>query len=164
MASPFSIFRKRQKVMIAALGVLTMFAFVFIPIIMQGMGGQAHTNPVVIKTSKFGNLLESDLARLREKRQKVRMVFTELGQKAGANPVELDRIVDARIGLATEEAVAETWLKARYAEQLGMVINDETVNGFIEHWTGNRVKAEDILAAFQAHPSRVANPVLRDDA
>ena len=35
MASPFSIFRKNQKVMLAVLTLLAMFAFVFLPIVLQ---------------------------------------------------------------------------------------------------------------------------------
>ena len=43
MASPFSIFRKNQKVMIAVLTILAMFGFVFLPtVIMERTGGDEH--------------------------------------------------------------------------------------------------------------------------
>jgi hypothetical protein len=148
MASPFSIFRRRQKVMIAALGVLTMFAFVFIPIIMQGMGGQTQTDPVAVKTTKFRNLRESELDELMKRRRKVRLVFAELGARAGMDPSRAEAFVEYFIGPATEEAVVDTWLRARCAEELGIVVNDQAINTFIEQWTANRVKSDDILATF----------------
>ena len=54
MASPFSVFRKNQKLMLAVLTILAMFGFVFLPIVLQNMGGEAAVNPVVVKTSKYG--------------------------------------------------------------------------------------------------------------
>ena len=59
MASPFSIFRKNQKVMMALLGVLAMFAFVFLPDHHADTWGRGRSsNPVVVKTSKYGDLQE----------------------------------------------------------------------------------------------------------
>jgi hypothetical protein len=62
MASPFRIFRKHQKQMLAILTVLAMFAFVF-----MGQKGcdygmsRGPANPVVVTTSQFGSLRQSDL-------------------------------------------------------------------------------------------------------
>jgi len=152
MASPFSIFRKNQKAMLAFLTLLAMFGFVFIPIIMQGMRAQTRKDPVAVKTSKFGNLKESNISRMRTDRQKVRTVLTELGQRAGLNPGFVEQYLDLNFGLATEAAVVDTWLKARCAQQLGMVVSDDPINGFIQKWTGNRVKLEDIDTALKRSP------------
>jgi hypothetical protein len=153
MASPFSIFRKKQKVMIATLGVLTMFAFVFIPVIMQGMRGRTYADPVAVKTTKFGDLRESDLRRLRESRQKVRLVLADLlmaaYQKAGLPPqyINIEGQVDNLVGPATEAAVVEAWLKSRNAAELGIVIADPAINGFIASITNNLVTPNEIEAA-----------------
>lgn len=154
MASPFSIFRKNQKVMLALLTLLAMFGFVFIPIIMQmGEGRASSKNPVAVKTKLFGDLQESDLARLRASRQKVRAVLIQLGeialQKAGQNPAIAERFVDQMVGPSTEDAVVTAWLKARHAQKLGMVIGGETVNQFLKAWTGNSVKPEEMEMVFR---------------
>ena len=154
MASPFSVFRKRQKFLMALACLLAIVAFVFLPNMGKVIGDKSRgaQNAVVITTSKFGNLRESNLRRMRDQRQKVRTVLIELGQRAGANPANVERVVDSLIGSATEQAVVDTWLKARYAEQLGMVVSDDTINSFLKQWTGNVVKPEDIDAAFKRTP------------
>ena len=61
MASPFSVFRKRQKLMLAILGVLAMLAFVVIPSVMQSGGQRPEgANPEVAST-KYGVLRRSDI-------------------------------------------------------------------------------------------------------
>ena len=170
MASPFSIFRKNQKLMLAVLTLLAMFGFVFIPIIMQGMRGTTRTNPLVVKTSKFGDLHESNIRTMLIEAQKVRTVLTELGRAAllstGQNPGYAELEVEMRFGPATEEAAVNNWLMARYAQQLGMVVSDATINNFIEHWTGNRVKTEDIDTVLKRTPPVSATQffdILRDE-
>jgi hypothetical protein len=169
MASPFSIFRKRQKVMIAVLGVLTMFAFVFIPILMQGSGSRGPANPVAVKTSKFGNLRASDLTALRERRQRIRAVFSDLGQKVGVPAAVLERAIDEQIGPATDEAVVETWLKARYAQQLGIIVSNDAVNAFLARWAAmlrNGFNADDVTAVLARPPAISQNrffDMMRDE-
>ena len=68
MASPFKFFRRHQKVMIAVLGIGAIIAFVFLdPRIMDTLvhllGGGAKQQ-VPVRTTKFGNLTESQLAGL----------------------------------------------------------------------------------------------------
>ena len=43
MSSPFSIFRKNQKVMLAVLTILAMFGFILLPTILQLMGGAGRS-------------------------------------------------------------------------------------------------------------------------
>ena len=63
MASPFRIFRKHQKQMIAILGVLTMFAFVFLGQkgCDMGLSGRGPADPIVVTTTEFGDLRQHDL-------------------------------------------------------------------------------------------------------
>ncbi len=149
MASPFSVFRKNQKVMIAVLGVLAMFAFVFIPIIMEGMGSRTVVNPVVVKTSKYGDLREYDLDALRRQRQQILGVLSDVMQISGAPPSLARQWLEARIGPATEESVVNTWLLARHAEQMGMVISDKTINNFLKELTQDLVKPANFQTSFK---------------
>mgnify|MGYP001822957942 CR=1 FL=1 len=71
MASPFAVFRKHQKWMIATLGLMAMIAFVFLPIIMKRMEGGSGQNRVVVATKKFGDLRDYDMWALVAQRQRV---------------------------------------------------------------------------------------------
>ena len=110
MASPFSIFRRNQKAALAVLTLLSMFGFVFIPIIMQGMGGGGTTDPVVVKTSAFGNLHQSDLQRLRGTKQAVQRVLMQLGQDAGVPSWAIQQALEQEFGGTTDEMVVDGWL------------------------------------------------------
>jgi hypothetical protein len=148
MASPFSIFRKNQKLMIAVLGVLCMFAFVFLPIVMESMGSRSVVNPVVV-TTKFGDLRESDIHSLVTQRRKITAILTDVLQMAGAPPTIAHQWVESRIGPPTEDAVVTSWVLARHAEQQGVVISDTTINNFLKQLTEDRVKSTNFLTAFK---------------
>jgi len=130
MASPFKIFRKHQKVLIATLGLLAMIAFVFLPIVLQQMGLRSTANPVVVKTAKYGDIRQYELGAMRQRRQRVISVLEQLQAAvlaAGGTAEELQGI-KSQIGPATEQAVVDTWLLARHAEQLGMVVSNRAIN------------------------------------
>ena len=69
MASPFRMFRKNQKVMMAVITVLAMFAFVFMGS-WSKMGGPSNEiqNPEVF-TWKYGTVRRSDIQNQRYLRQ-----------------------------------------------------------------------------------------------
>ena len=58
MASPFKVFRKNQKAMLAVLTILTVFSFSVRPYFMDilGCGRAARRTRWSSKTAKFGNL------------------------------------------------------------------------------------------------------------
>lgn len=154
MASPFSMFRKRQKLAMAFLCLLAMISFVILPYLQDLIGGgqQGAKNPVAVKTSKYGNLYESDINRLRADRQKVLAVLGELGMVAGGNPQLVEWRLQREFGPPTEESVVNSWLLARRAETLGMVVGDKTINAFLKEWTGNKVTQEGFQKAFKQSP------------
>jgi hypothetical protein len=139
--------------MLALLTILAMFAFVFIPILMQGMGGSARVNPVVIHTSKYGDLPESEVAALRQQRSRVLNVLSEVMQESmqgtGISPTMVRQWLESRIGPATEESVVNGWLLAREAEKLGMVISNNTVNSYLKLITNNALKSSEFQVAFK---------------
>jgi hypothetical protein len=149
MASPFSIFRKKQKMMIAVLGVMVMLAFVFIPIIMERMGGQAVRDEVVASTVKFGKLRQSDVGALMRQRQGVLGVLTDALQMSSPNPRMVRQFLEAVFGPATDEAVVNSWLLARYAEYQGVAVSDQTINNFLKEITQDKVSPLDFQTAFK---------------
>jgi len=157
MASPFSAFRKHQKFLMATACLLAIIAFVFLPNMsnLVRKDSKGRENLIVVKTKKFGDLQQSDLDRLRRNRQKVRAVLIQLNQAAGQRsvPVAVQRQVQEMTTPVTVDALVDTWLRVRRAEEMGMVVSDDTITRFLETWTANRVKIADIQAAFKSTPA-----------
>jgi hypothetical protein len=162
MASPFNVFRRHQKAMLAVVGIMAMISFVFLPIIADSVRSLSRggSNPVAV-SSRFGDLRDSDLYRLRQQHLIVvnflSRALAEVGpeqsnpqwyayqkqmasiymagqsqqeiemliQRAWANQVR--NLVERETGQATEQALAENWMLAKRARQLGIVISDEAV-------------------------------------
>jgi hypothetical protein len=153
MASPFSIFRKNQKLMYAALALMAILSFVFLPAILQNMSGSARQNPIVVRTSKYGSLRASDLQYLTQQRQKVLAVLTDMLQQAGANPSIAQQIVmwKTRIASTTEDSVVESWLLARYGQQMGLVTSNSAINTFLKELTQDRVPSNVMQSVLKRH-------------
>ena len=103
MASPFSVFRRNQKVLLVVLTLMAMFAFVFIPILMQTMGGSRPVDQVMVKTSKYGDLRQSDLHNLMQQRRRLLGVITDLLQAVGNYPSLAQQYAINIIGPSTEQ-------------------------------------------------------------
>ncbi|MCS7303608.1 MAG: SurA N-terminal domain-containing protein [Thermoguttaceae bacterium] len=134
MASPFTVFRKHQKVFLAVLALLAMIAFVFLsgPVFDALTTGHVH-NPVVVRTKAYGDLTEADLANLLRQLNLVRTFFERVYWTLGLRvPVELP----------SEESAIEIWLLANRARELGIVISNQMINSYIQEMTGKRVPRE----------------------
>jgi hypothetical protein len=141
MASPFKVFRKRRKELIVVLTLLAMFAFVVLPIVLQSMRTGPSTNTVVVKTSRFGNIDEAELHNMVNAQRTLRGFANQIGQRvamAQSNPYLgqiLARQYENLFGPAEEKSVVETWLLARRAQDLGLVVSDQAVNEFLRSIT-----------------------------
>jgi len=140
MGSPFSVFRKHQRILIATLGLLAMIAFVFLPIVMQTMGSRSVQDPVVVSTARYGSIKASRLSAMRGQRQGVLNVLQDLAvtvARSKADRKQVDRAlseIDAvwrATGTASQEDVVDTWVMARHAEQLGIVVSDQAIRTFL---------------------------------
>ncbi|MEN6407546.1 MAG: SurA N-terminal domain-containing protein [Thermoguttaceae bacterium] len=149
MASPFSIFRKNQKLMLALLTLLAMFGFVFLPAILEGMGGRSIQNPVVVHTTQFGDLKEHDLQTLVQQKRKVLGALSFVLQSVGVPANMAQQWLESRLGSGSEESVANAWLLSQVAQQQGIIVSDDMVNGYLKGLTQNRVKPDRFLAAFR---------------
>ena len=153
MASPFSIFRKNQKMWLAALTLLAIVAFVFLGNTAGSYSGRTVQNPVVVKTTAFGNLRASQVNALLQQRQKVLGVLTDVVQMAGLfnDPNMARPWLEMTLGTATEESVVNGWLLAHRAQQLGMVISDQTINDFLKAMTRDVVTPANFQAVFRRY-------------
>ena len=147
MASPFSVFRKNRKLMLAVLTILAMFAFVFSPLF-DKVGSHARQDTVAV-TSKYGELHESDLQSLRNQHNRILGVLTRVIEAVGVPPAYARQYAEGMFGPSTDESVVETWLLAHYAEEMGMSVSNETINEFLKNNTQNRVRTADFQGMFK---------------
>ena len=142
MASPFNVFRKHQKVLIATLGLLAMIAFVILPNVLKNIEGHGPAaDPVVVK-SKYGDLTESQLQSMRHRRQRMITFLQRAVDAAGFDrePTYYRRMaIEQFFGNAGEESTVDLWILVQRANQLGMTISDSAVSDFIASVTDNRV-------------------------
>ena len=134
MASPFSVFRKNQKIMLAAVGVMAMIAFVFVGPWVGSMPPRREDPEVV--NWKYGTLHESDILRM----QQWNNVLNQFLEGA------LEPVTQGRLPLrffmqpfpTDEESVVRMMLLAKKAEKLGMQVSDDAINAYIKRVTMDR--------------------------
>ena len=159
MVSPFRSFRKRQKAMLAVLALLSMVAFVVLPIWMDTMSTYGSRNPVVVSTTRYGDIDQMHLSALLQRRQTLRGFMRQIGQAVAmtrSDPYSAQFLaaqIENFFGPIDEKDVVETWVLARRAEEIGLVISDVVVNDFLRNITteqgitGEQVK--QILSAMK---------------
>lgn len=162
MASPFHIFRKHQRAMLAVVGILCMIGF--------SIGGAMSLdsfsdrsgrgdNPVVA-TAYGETLRESDVAALQRKRGlAIRFLGSAIRSAAEqlqtsdfsqlARTGQLERFINPEaylenylFGPPTEQSVVDAWVHAERARRLGMVIDDEAINEYLKQMTLDKVRPE----------------------
>jgi hypothetical protein len=185
MASPFSLFRKNQKAMLATLTLLAMFAFVFLDPIMRYVApNAAMADPVIVETN-FGNLKRSDVAKLQAQRGMVESFLTTLAfttvdklqdqglmdlrspgmlEFAGRQRAEyfLQRVMRSPNPTDERETIY-TQLLARRAEGLHMVVSDAAINSLLQELTMNAVDGRsmaEIISRLKQNGSSVSEQQL----
>ena len=166
MASPFSLFRRHQKVMLAVVGVAAMVAFVFLDPVMRYLGGRSGggqaANPVIVET-RYGNLTASELEALRYQRQLVdlflqRVLENAVGKQFGNANIDarwLTGAVQQQYGMwksqimgrsvvGPEAEAVETMVLAERAKQMGLVISDRSINDMIKQLSSDNLSADEL--------------------
>jgi hypothetical protein len=128
-----------------------MFAFVFIPIVMEQIGSAKVENPVAVKTSAYGDLHERDVRILLDDHRRVAATVTEIMQVAGLSPRYAAMVAQNMFGPAKMENVIDNWLLAQRAEQMGMVISNPAINAWLKMITQDAVSASNLLAIIRHH-------------
>ena len=164
MASPFSVFRKNQKVMLAVVGIMAMIAFVFIPTWGGGSGADRRGDDPQVVTWKYGTLHESDIQRM----QQWNNVLNQFVEGA------LQTVVQGRFPLeylgirpfpTDEESVVRMMLMARQAEKLGLEVGDEAINAYIKRTTMDSVdqnQLREVVSNLRIGDRRVSEGQLFD--
>lgn len=170
MATPFKVFRDNQKILMVVFGALLMVAFVVLPPILQfGFFSQQAEDirGEVVVVIDNEELYRPDVDNLVNKYDIVGRVMAEaIGRslilqgspKAPMPPIPGVRIVPASqqnpggpqfMPVGAEEAVLfYAWVKK--AEELGMVVDDESVREFMRESSGGRLSDYDYNAILTA--------------
>lgn len=149
MASPFSVFRKNQKKMLAVLTILTVFSFTFGYIVLDmigSRGGGAAFQKAF--TSKYGSLNERELSGLRERHNTVISVLGGILVRMNVPQQRAQWYLEGIFGGSSNEEVAISWLLARKAEELGMIADNQAINKYLERLTENKLTAQQLAETF----------------
>jgi hypothetical protein len=140
MASPFTVFRRYQKVLLAVTGILAMIAFVFIgPTCLQSSRslGQGQ-NPAVVSW-KFGTIHEGEMFSRMKMRRDLNQFLIQARLLAGQPLSENYQRFDV-----SEQGVVNGMVLSQLGKDLGLIISDDIVNMRLAEWTGNRVRPGDL--------------------
>lgn len=157
MSSPFAYFRKRQKAMIVALGVMCMIAFIFLGMPLESLEGPSGAN-LTVATTKYGTIHETDMQLMIQSQNIVNeflqqlailtlTAFQEEGMDASVMPFiqqQLTQQLQNLLGSPSEEAVVDSMILAHKAEELGIVISDARINQYLRGLTLNKVTSDQI--------------------
>ncbi len=166
MASPFAVFRRNQRILLAVSGITAMIAFVFLDPIFKMLGGpEASVNPLVVKTN-YGNYRRFELDAVVRQRRLVeyflqRVVAARVKKEFAGKQMPEERLQmvakrmyeSIRQGLMGrllppgDAAAVETIVLAKRAEEMGMVASDRAVNDLLQLIAGDVFsQLRDIIA------------------
>lgn len=142
MASPFAIFRRNQKLGMAILTLMAMFAFVFLDSIGRfGQSNGAGGSEVIVKTS-VGDFDRAKLSQLMATRRNANMFLAAAFQRAAfaaaeaKRPMQTQQPFQFNYGRGNEDRdVILGYLFKQEAEKMGIVVSNETIDGFISQIT-----------------------------
>lgn len=154
MASPFAFFRKYQRIGMAFLAIGAMFLFTFDIVINNwSRGGRAAgggSSPTVVTTSK-GRLSRDELQRVGMEQSYANRFLIEATQRGlpkesrGEELRGLQGYLFDYSGLTTtgerdsDEALLMAWILRDKAAELGVVVSDERVRGYIQEATSGLI-------------------------
>ncbi len=166
MASPFRIFRKYQKTLLVAAGVVLMFVFVIGDALVGYLGGsragggeRAHDAAAVAVRWDGGSLTNAELYDLTMRRRIVNAFIQQVeaagrsgAVEAGVEPRQLR--VGPILGPETpqqgvERSVVQTRLFADAARQAGMHVSDDTIVQYLDELGRGNVSRDDMRAMLQ---------------
>ena len=144
MASPFSVFRKNKKVLIAATAILAIFAFVLADVLVRMVGRGPEQNPVLVRTARYGDLRWQQIDHMMTRRNQLR-AFLERVVWEATNSEFAVRFYLERFGEVNEDHVVDLWLFAERAQEMGIVVTDTMINAYIRELTGDQLSYQELV-------------------
>lgn len=168
MASPFKVFRKNQKILLVIAGLMAMIAFVVLPSVLQslGTGSGRSQDPLVVTTTKYGNLTQSGLSNLRARHERTLGILAGIINRV--NPrYEYQRVLEylqMQLGGSKESDTVERWLIAHKATEIGIDVGDDAIRDFIKQESEGKLSIADLQAILKQHAGdRYTDAMFFDD-
>ena len=143
MASPLSWFRKYQRSLLVVFGVLLMVTFLLADVanrLSGNSGRRADENPVLVSW-KGGELKRNELRQMRAANYQAAVFTSRLFESAAsrmsntyvrtAMPIE-NSTFDGMEEDSANQAVFQTFIMAEKAKELGVVVNEKTVDAYLD--------------------------------
>lgn len=164
MQSPFKIFRKHQKVVLAALTLMAMIGFglgdTLIKMVRTGPSQQAAK--IAVETN-VGNLTQSQMNMLMYRRRMIQRFIVDAVVASqpdiGKSPWFVNFIV-RRYGFGADSPpeVVVAWLHRHEARQMGISVSDPEVEAYIKEFTNKKLSQKkffEILEKLQLGPGEL---------
>ena len=133
--------RKYKKAGLAALTLVAMVAFVFVPSMSPDVRSPAAKK--VVATSKYGTITEYELDTLRQNRRAVYTILRELQRLVvtkGKTGQPLGGFLSSlRNSGLSNDGIADLWIASNRGRELGMVWSAEAYRQTLKHWTEGAV-------------------------
>ena len=160
MASPFSWFRRNQRIGMAILAIGAMFVFTFDIVISHwsrgggGRSGGGANAPLVTTTA--GNLSRADVQQLIMQRQKVNAFIVQAITRATLSPEILNflqqqpQFLNQFLGGRTfgfgrpsqDDDVVTGWVLSKKGEAMGIVVDDRQIAAYLEEITDRKLTSD----------------------
>ena len=152
MARFLKTFRKHRKAWLAVLTLLAMFSFVFLGSVGSisdlWLERSGRRNPVVVKTTKYGSIHESQLNYMLRQRGALHSFLRQLQVAVVSKGGRAEQVRAALMALGdspvSEEAAVDDWLIMQKAEELGLRVSEKAVNDYLASLTEGKVGNEDV--------------------
>ena len=138
MKSPFAIFRKNQRLGMALLTIMAMFAFVFLGNAGGSRGGRAGGGADVVVRTNAGKIDQVMLQDMIRSRNVCNMFLQRAIVRAFSDGNQFmlqQRIQQATFGPANRQNMVLNYLLRQEAHRLGIVISDSAIEQFIDRVT-----------------------------
>ena len=182
MSSPFAIFRKNSKVMLAGVTLVAILSFVFLPSANQSQRGPSENGGDPVAKTSAGVVTEGELSNLRFQRVAANAIAFAAASKGDPqlamrlqfvgminNPQftaqvmqEVEPFGPVR-GPGSDRDLVASWLLSKEAERLGVRVTDAQINEFLIQRSAGKLQDEDFKStiASQRLDEKAAFDVLR---
>ncbi|MEX2187204.1 MAG: SurA N-terminal domain-containing protein [Pirellulales bacterium] len=149
MSSPFSVFRKHQKGMMAGLIIVAMVSFVVLGTAQQFFDSRGHSDPQadrVIATWKGGKFTQNDISRFAYDRASLNQFTREVAIVEARNHGVSEGRMPRQYDTDSEKKLVVVALLVEQAKELGIVVTDEQVTQEIKSLSNDAVSGDQLRA------------------
>jgi hypothetical protein len=148
MSNPLAKFRQHQKILLAVFGVGIIIAFVVLPNAMKMLdnqaGGGAGGNELAL-TWVEGDIDRAELSQMVQTYSALTQFLRDTADESQSqNGQPRARTLRPDLSQPVEIRAVQTMLRAKKAEQLGVVVSEEMVTKYIKDWADGVPKTEII--------------------